>query len=230
MIEKEWLSYGHQFALRNGIFSKEPSEDQRAPIFLQWLDCIHQLLIQFPNAFQFNLDLLLFIASHINSNLYGTFLFNSENERCSQDAKNKTVSIWTDVMQNLEKFANPFYKPQNYVLNPNYATYKLRFWEEYFLKWNNSIDIGKICLDESKNIFFKSPLNFFTYNKIQDGLNGNQNESKVKELEEALIEVFNKSKNTEVFEELNESTRILMENLDAKFKLKSESRMELQEK
>ena len=78
MIEKEWLSFGHQFALRSGLYTKELSEDQRAPIFLQWLDCIHQLQYQYPNAFEFNGDLLIFIAYHLNTCMYGTFLFNHE--------------------------------------------------------------------------------------------------------------------------------------------------------
>jgi hypothetical protein len=103
LIEKEWLSYGHQFALRNGTYFKEHSEDQRAPIFLQWLDCVHQLLIQFPNAFEFNLKLLLFIAGQINTNHYGTFLYNCDMERVEKEAKTKTIALWTDILFNKDK-------------------------------------------------------------------------------------------------------------------------------
>ena len=78
LIEKDWLSYGHQFALRNGIYAKETNEEQKAPIFFQWLDCIHQLQTQFKYAFEFNNELLQFLAEHSNSCLYGTFLYNSE--------------------------------------------------------------------------------------------------------------------------------------------------------
>ena len=48
LIEKDWLSFGHQFALRNGISTKQSNEDQSSPIFLQFLDAVHQLLLQYP--------------------------------------------------------------------------------------------------------------------------------------------------------------------------------------
>ncbi len=143
LIEKEWLSFGHQFGLRNGFYNlKSHSEDQRAPIFLQWLDCIHQLVYHFPHLFEFNIDMLLFIAMHINTCKYGTFLFNSEYERKDKRAKEKTVSVWTDILENRSIFVNPFYKLETlndksykYLL-PNLAFYKIRFWEEYFLRYN----------------------------------------------------------------------------------------------
>lgn len=147
LIEKEWLSFGHQFGMRNGLYNiKDHSEDQRAPIFLQWLDCIHQLLVQFPHMFEFNMNLLIYIAYHLNSCKYGTFLFNSEWERNEKNAKNKTVSIWTDIIENKSYFTNPFYireweshdKENNNkfkFLLPNYAYYKIRFWEEHFLRY-----------------------------------------------------------------------------------------------
>ena len=111
LIEKEWLSFGHQYALRNGFYTKELHQDERSPIFLQWLDCVHQILFQFPNCFEFNNEMLLFLAHHLNTAKYGTFLFNHENERKSSNAKNVTVSIWTDIIDNVQNkndYNNPF--------------------------------------------------------------------------------------------------------------------------
>ena len=165
LIEKEWLSFGHQFRYRNGFYmTKDHSEDERAPIFLQWLDCVHQLVLQFPHMFEFNNELLVFIAYHINSCLYGTFLFNSECDRVEKYARNKTVSIWSDVMENFESFVNPFYENSlsenvKYLL-PNFPFYKIRLWEEYYLKYlhfNNNcgkyytIDVNKTCGSLNKN-------------------------------------------------------------------------------
>lgn len=48
--------------------------DERSPVFLQFLDVLHQLLLQFPGAFEFTESLLLFLADHLNSCLFGNFL------------------------------------------------------------------------------------------------------------------------------------------------------------
>lgn len=140
LIEKEFLSFGHQFALRNGISQKDNhNEDQRSPIFLQWLDIIHQLIFQFPEAFEFNMELLLFLAFHYNSCLYGNFMYNCENERLEKKAKVKTCSIWTDVNKNYKSFLNSNYNPQEFIV-PDTSPYKMRFWEELFFRWNPSIE------------------------------------------------------------------------------------------
>lgn len=137
LIEKEWLSFGHQFAMRNGIYTKDQHEDQKAPIFLQWLDSVHQVQYQFPDAFEFNIDYLVSIASQCNNNLYGTFLYNNEKERSEKDARNKTVSIWSDLAENYDIYRNPYYKENlslSNTLRGTISMFKIRFWEEFFLR------------------------------------------------------------------------------------------------
>lgn len=51
-MEREWLAYGHKFGDRCGHSSEDIN--QRSPVFLQWLDCVHQLMRQFPCDFKFN--------------------------------------------------------------------------------------------------------------------------------------------------------------------------------
>lgn len=52
LVEREWLDFGHKFADRCGqtIGCDDPNE--RCPVFLQWLDCVHQLILQFRCSFQ----------------------------------------------------------------------------------------------------------------------------------------------------------------------------------
>ncbi len=138
LIEKEWISFGHQFALRCG-HSIPKQEDQMSPVFIQWLDCVHQLVFQYPDLFEFNIQLLNFLAYHVNSCLYGTFLMNSEKERLGNFIKFKTASIWSDLLSNKHKFINTLYdetKSSKTLLTPSCALYKLRLWEEHFLRWN----------------------------------------------------------------------------------------------
>jgi hypothetical protein len=53
LVEKEWLSFGHQMCLRNGISgSCLKTSNEEAPIFLQFLECVRYLLVTYPTAFE----------------------------------------------------------------------------------------------------------------------------------------------------------------------------------
>lgn len=70
LVEREWIAFGHRFADRSGNLS-DGDPNQQSPIFLQWLDCVYQLLRQFPTAFQFNNAFLvhklnMYCASTVN--------------------------------------------------------------------------------------------------------------------------------------------------------------------
>lgn len=53
-MEMEWLDFGHKFADRCGHGENSDDLNERCPVFLQWLDCVHQLQRQFPCSFEFN--------------------------------------------------------------------------------------------------------------------------------------------------------------------------------
>ena len=140
LIEKDFLSFGHQFKCRNGYYGpKDFKEDQNSPILLQFLDATHQLLVNYPMYFEFNMEFLVFVANSINSGKYGTFLYNHEKERDIKQAKKHTMSVWTEVLRNLEKYISPYYEPrtmEEYFFCPVFYNHKLRFWEEYFMQFN----------------------------------------------------------------------------------------------
>ena len=46
LVEKEWISFGHKFSQRIGHGDRNHSDDQRAPIFLQFIDCVWQMTMQ----------------------------------------------------------------------------------------------------------------------------------------------------------------------------------------
>lgn len=125
--------------------------------------------------------MLIFIAYHINSAKYGSFLFNSEFERKSKvyNAKNMTVSIWTDILEcvhnsndenipinaenfnkeNKFNFVNPYYNEKTNHLNktifPNFGFHKIRLWEEFFFRYIIFPEFGKFNIE---NLIFDSNL------------------------------------------------------------------------
>lgn len=40
IIQKDWISFGHQFHLRCGQYDRNYDEKQRSPVFIQYLDCL----------------------------------------------------------------------------------------------------------------------------------------------------------------------------------------------
>jgi myotubularin-related protein 1/2 len=169
LIEKDFLSFGHQFRARNGYYSKaEYNENQNSPILLQFLDATHQFLVQYPMYFEFNMDFLIFIANNINSGLYGTFLYNNERERESKNAKEKTMSIWTEILKDINKYKNPFYEKKtfnDFFLTPSFSIHQIRFWEEFFMQNTQlslTLSYNSLVYKYHKNFF-----NVFGTNKQQ---------------------------------------------------------------
>lgn len=50
LVQREWNSFGHKF--RDRTWGHKPHE--RSPIFLQFIDCVQNMMIKYPCAFEFN--------------------------------------------------------------------------------------------------------------------------------------------------------------------------------
>ena len=56
-----------------------------------------QISNQFPHALEFNEYFLITVLDHLYSNLFGSFLFNSEKERMKEKVRDRTQSLWSLV-------------------------------------------------------------------------------------------------------------------------------------
>ena len=147
LIEKDWVSYGHQFAIRNGCDYRQEKKKERSPIFIQFLHAVYQIMVQYPTAFEFEQNMLLFLSEEIYSNKYGTFLFNCEKELEEHNAKEITMSIWSDIFLNKKKYINHFYKEIKEPINVKTGVQFLTIWKEFFYKY---INIGTIKEGETE--------------------------------------------------------------------------------
>ena len=218
LIEKDWLSFGHQFALRNGLKNKNNNkplnnntfyEDQFSPIFLQFLDCVYQLINQFPNCFEFNEDFLLFLAKNFNNNLYGTFMYNNDRER-NQNNYKETCSIWTDVYFNIEKYKSDFYNKESMkILEPNFGLYNLKLWKSFYMSNNLFLLKSNFFLyDNDYSMEFNCKEEFYSYIKKDDTMHKEIIAMKYNYLIEVLGKVYDKIKDQKsAWESLDEETR-----------------------
>uniref|UniRef100_UPI0037E965B4 myotubularin-related protein 1a isoform X2 n=1 Tax=Semicossyphus pulcher TaxID=241346 RepID=UPI0037E965B4 len=137
LLEKEWISFGHKFAARVGHGDENHANSERSPLFVQFIDCVWQMTRQFPAAFEFNELFLITVLDHLYSCLFGTFLYNSEQERAAKEVQTSTVSLWSYINSQPEDFTNPFYVDyQNHVLYPLVSSRHLELWSSYYARWN----------------------------------------------------------------------------------------------
>lgn len=70
---------GHHFTNRLGHIKSEDVE--QSPLFLLFLDCVWQLLQQYPTAFQFSETYLTTVWDTAHISIFETFIFNCEHDR-----------------------------------------------------------------------------------------------------------------------------------------------------
>ncbi|XP_060610633.1 myotubularin-related protein 9 [Anolis sagrei] len=160
LIEREWLQAGHPFQQRCAQSAYSNSKQKwEAPVFLLFLDCVWQILRQFPCSFEFNYQFLLMLFEHSYASQFGTFLGNNENDRCKLKLPQKTMSLWSWVNrpEELSRFKNPLFEANSLVIWPSVAPQSLQLWEGVFLRWNRSSKF----LDES----YEEMINIIKYNK-----------------------------------------------------------------
>uniref|UniRef100_A0AAG5DF19 Myotubularin phosphatase domain-containing protein n=1 Tax=Anopheles atroparvus TaxID=41427 RepID=A0AAG5DF19_ANOAO len=115
LIQKEWITLGHPFSDRLGHVASVKSTE-RSPLFLLFLDCVWQLLQQFPEAFEFSDVFLVTLWDSLFLPIFDTFQFNSETERNqalhADHVVLRPVWDWGEQFEDkdLALFVNPLYR------------------------------------------------------------------------------------------------------------------------
>ncbi|CAF3991739.1 unnamed protein product [Adineta steineri] len=152
LIEREWFAFGHRFSHRSN--QTATNKTGFAPVFLQFLDLVHQICNQFPTEFEFNEYYLRFLAYHHLSNRFKNFMLDCDCERkkdrnwyvdttrdpLTDDISGlyrcNTINIWdyiTKINRECARFYNFLYSPStdSCVLRPSYKMYSLDIWDFY---------------------------------------------------------------------------------------------------
>lgn len=120
-------------------FSIDHSEKMMSPVFHQFLDCVWQIMDQFPNCFEFNERFLRRLLYHLYSCQYGSFLYNSERERAQASVSTHTRCIWDYFLSRKDEFKNPNYVPYDDVIMPDPSS--LRWWSASFAQPDENMNI-----------------------------------------------------------------------------------------
>lgn len=141
LIEKDFMSFGHPFHLRSAHgegrsdtknSSQSNDEGQISPIFLQFLDCVYQLVELYPSAFEFNTQYLLKLSFHVYSCRFGNMLCDTEREReALAGIRQRTYSIW-DYLEKIPECANTNYvRSEDVILMPLPTVLRnVKVWKE----------------------------------------------------------------------------------------------------
>lgn len=203
LIQKEWVALGHPFSARLGLVSNQ--ETDPSPLLLLFLDCVWQLLQQFPTAFQFTETYLTTVWDSAHISIFDTFLFNCEHDRFLAQTVCYVVlllgsiqikcfdifqgsspiilrSAWDWKEQFLEKdialFCNPLYDDTYlYRLKPNVAVAFLDVWTQCYSRWLPDLEIrnGGKPQIDLCNRFITSEIHVLRQKLLSGDVNGTLN-------------------------------------------------------
>ncbi|XP_028657886.1 myotubularin-related protein 7b [Erpetoichthys calabaricus] len=149
LIEKDWVSFGHKFTHRYNHLDGDPKEV--SPVIDQFIECVWQLMEQFPCAFEYNERFLIHVHNHIYSCQYGNLMCNSQKEREEMRIRERTHSLWAYMWENRVDYMNPLYRPDHSqtqgVLRPITTPYYFKFWRGMYNRFEKGMHPRQSAVD-----------------------------------------------------------------------------------
>lgn len=109
LVQREWVVMGHPFQKRNRLVHGPDGE--QSPVFLLFLDCVWQLLQQYPSRLAFTETYLTTLWDTMQIGVTDTFLFNNAHQR--HNFKFRLNPVWNWSLQFSEEdvllFNNPLF-------------------------------------------------------------------------------------------------------------------------
>eukprot|EP00249_Psilotum_nudum_P023915 c29027_g2_i1 orf=103-2715(-) len=134
---------GSSFSSSMASHSSGLVSNNYSPIFLQWVDCVSQLLHLYPRAFEFSLAFLVELVDCVLSCRFGNFLCNSERERLQVGVADLCGCMWIYLetqrspKRKGHEHYNIFYSYDQHQgpLLPPAAALAPILWPHFFLRW-----------------------------------------------------------------------------------------------
>ena len=225
LFEKEWLSFSNNFQIykqKEQSKQNNSSEEQEEKnclsgngLFIIYIHCIAQIIIQHKDKFQYNILFLLKITELFYNNRFSSFL--ATNEKEAKELFKDTNQIWSSLLnkQNYILFENEFCNNNNKEIKNIFFNIKfLSKTDFFFINTPNTSSFTQILDDNidilTKSIKIKESLlcknDFFYYNfdKKINLIREEQKEREISQLRNVLLDV----------EALVSSKKIKKEDLD----------------
>lgn len=134
LVEKEFISFGHPFSHRLG-FEREKIEEQ-SPIFIQFLECVSQLIATHPKCFEFSAYYLARVGYEAFTAKYNNFFFNDEELRKKYEFILRTPNIWKHLPMKKEYYNYQWCEREAVkpliVLRPMPSPKEFLVWREFY--------------------------------------------------------------------------------------------------
>ncbi|KAM0042588.1 putative phosphoric monoester hydrolase [Helianthus debilis subsp. tardiflorus] len=132
------------FPSQSPMSNQTQTSNHYSPIFLQWVDCVSQLLRMYPFAFEFSSAYLVDFLDCTLSCRFGNFLCNSEKEREQYGVSDACGCLWMYLDDMRAKVGsshvhyNLFYDPSKHEgpLLPPAAALAPTLWPQFHLRWS----------------------------------------------------------------------------------------------
>nr|GEW25457.1 phosphatidylinositol-3-phosphatase myotubularin-1-like isoform X1 [Tanacetum cinerariifolium] len=132
------------FTSQAPVSSNAQPSNHYSPIFLQWVDCVSQLLRMYPFAFEFSSAFLVDFLDLVLSCRFGNFMCNNDNEREKAGVFEASECLWMYMAdmraskRSSHVHYNLFYDPSKHdgPLLPPAAALAPTLWPQFHLRWS----------------------------------------------------------------------------------------------